>query len=229
MRGTSLASLAACLGLTLGGCAIPPSSPYASLAYQQVAPGWTLTLHEPLRIPANQAHADIQAVGSGEMDPYCEFEIDTVSESPQTVEPDVFEVWRVGRSISPSSDWGMSQPVQLAAVGISLGTGVGVLSDVGIGIGIGGGRGSTGVGIGIGIGDGYGGWWSGRDPPTQLFYKTRLWLRSAKQPGVRQVTCQWDQMTPSGAAYARHLTLEEIRRALGPAFTLAAPGGSPRP
>ena len=100
MRGTSLASLAACLGLTLGGCAIPPSSPYASLAYQQVAPGWTLTVHEPLRVPANQAHADIQAVGSGEMDPYCEFEIDTVSESPQTVEPDVFEVWRVGRSRS---------------------------------------------------------------------------------------------------------------------------------
>ena len=52
MRGTSLASLAACLGLTLGGCAIPPSSPYASLAYQQVAPGWTLTVHEPLRVPA---------------------------------------------------------------------------------------------------------------------------------------------------------------------------------
>lgn len=229
MRGTSLASLAAGLGLTLVGCVTPPSSPYASLAYQRITPGWTLTLHAPLRIPANQAHADVQAVGSGEMDPYCEFEVATVSESPQTVEPDVFEVWRVGRSVSPSSDWGMSQPVQLAAVGISLGTGVGVLSDVGIGIGIGGGRGSTGVGIGIGIGDGYGGWWSGRDPPTQLFYKTHLSLRSAKQPGVRQVTCQWDQMTPSGAAYARHLTLEEIRRALGPTFTLVAPGGSALP
>lgn len=44
------------------------------------------------------------AVGSGEMDPCCDLGISTVSELPQTVEPDVFEIWRVGRSISPSSD-----------------------------------------------------------------------------------------------------------------------------
>jgi hypothetical protein len=213
MRGIPLLSVAAGLAAVLSACATTASGPYADLAYQRVTPGSTLTLNVPLRIPANRAHADIQAVGSGEMDPYCEIEISTVSESPQGVEPDVFEIWRVGRSISPSSDWGMAEPVQLAAVGIGIGigagSGVGVYSD---------------LGIGVGIGGGYGGWFAGNKTPSQLFYKTRFWLRSAKQPDVRQMTCQWDQMTASGAAFARHLTVEEIRAALGSTFTLTLAG-----
>ncbi len=258
MRGIPFLSVAVCLPMVLTACATPASGPYADLAYQRVTPGSTLTLHTPLRIPANQAHADIQAVGSGEMDPYCELEISTVSESPQTVEPDVFEIWRVGRSVSPSSDWGMGSAVQLASAAgppqkddrgrptglVRAGTeacdrkarrpsGDGgweepvQLAAVGIGIGIGGGSGvgvSSDLGIGIGIGGGYGGWWAGRTPPTQLFYKTRFWLRSAKQPDVLQMTCQWDQMTASGAAFARHLTVEEIRAALGSTFTLTLAG-----
>jgi hypothetical protein len=191
----------ACAGLVLTACATA-SGPYNDLAYQRVGPGAALVLHRPLTIPAGQAHADIQAAGSGEMDPYCILEVSTVAESPRTVEADRFEVWRVGRSISPSSDWGMGAPLRVARVGV-------------------------GVGIGIGVGVGYGGWRAESLTPTQLFYKTRFWLRSTRQPEVRQLTCQWDQMTSSGAAFARHLTVSEIRAALGPAFTLTLSGESP--
>jgi hypothetical protein len=185
----------ACLGLA--ACATAPG-PYQDLAYQRVQPGSRLTLNEPLQIPAGQAHVDLQAVGSGEMDPYCVFEVSTLSESPQTVEPDTFEIYEVGRSISPSNYWGMQGPVMLAGVGI---------------------------GIGIGTGYGYGGWLAGPDSaPTQLFYKTRLWLRSVTQPNVMKMTCQWDQMTASGAAFARHLTVAEIRQALGKTFALTLAG-----
>ena len=185
----------ACLGLA--ACATAPG-PYQDLAYQRVQPGSRLTLNVPLQIPAGQAHVDIQATGSGESDPYCVFEVSGVFESPQMVEPDTFDIYQVGRSISPSNYWGLQGPVMLASVG-----------------------------IGIGIGTGYGGWLAGPDDsaPSQIFYKTRFWLRSAKQPNVMKMTCMWDQMTASGAAFARHLTVPEIRAALGKTFTLTLAGG----
>jgi hypothetical protein len=230
------ARLAAALAaLGLAGCVPAPGSPYRDLAYQRVVPGARLTLLVPLEIPARQAHVDVQGswVGQGasETDPYCSFEIETVSESPQWVEPDVFEIWRVGRSISPSSDWGQWAPVMLAGLDLHLspqtvvdaGTGVPIRSDTGARVTVG-----THVGIGVGFGSGaslgLGGGLADVDPPSQLFYKTRFWLRSARQPQVRLLLCQWDQMTPSGAALARHLTLAEIRWALGSTFTLTLPG-----
>jgi hypothetical protein len=197
------------------------------LAYQRILPGSTLTLHVPLRVPANQAHVGIQAVGSGEMDPYCQLEISTVSEAPQAVDPDVFEIRGVGRSISPSSDWGMRTPTPAnpGSLGVVLGEDSGLLGPTqpvqvaAVGFGV-----HSDLGVGVGIGGGYGAWSAGRTAPTQLFYKTRLALRSVKQPGVRQMTCQWDQMMASGAAFARHLTVGEIRAALGPSFALSLAG-----
>jgi hypothetical protein len=196
--------MAAVLGLA--GCAGGPD-PYRELAYRNVTPGARLTLNVPIEIPPGVAHVDVQVgrVGRGaaEAEPYCIFEVSTLSEAPQVIEPDTFEVWRVGRSISPSSDWGLQVDLMVAAIGI-------------------------GIGIGIGSDAGYG-WWAGNTPPTQLFYKTRLSLRSARQPSVLRLTCQWDQMTASGAALARHLTVSEIRAALAPTFTLSLAGEPPRP
>jgi len=218
----------ALLALTLSACAVPESSPYRHLAYQQIAPGARLTLHAPLQIPARTAHVTVQGSwvgrGASETDPYCLFEISTVSESPQWVEADVFEVWKVGRSISPSSDWGQDQPVRLAALGLGLG-GASRTAAAGASFVVGGEAGTRiDVSTQVGLGVGPRGWLAGDTPPTQIFYKTRLWLRSASQPQVRLLTCQWDQMTASGAAFARHLTLEEVRQALGQTFSLSLGG-----
>jgi hypothetical protein len=204
----------------LAACAAS-TGPYSELAYQRVPPGARVILNVPIEIPAGEAHVDVQGTwvgrGASETDPYCIFEVSTLSPAPQTVEPDTFEVWRVGRSISPSSDWGLREPVQVAGVGIGIGIGLGT---GGGGVSIGGGSGGVGIGLGIGTG----GWIAGDNTPTQLFYKTRFELRSARQPKVLRLTCQWDQMTASGAAFARHLTVSEVRRALGKTFTLVLPG-----
>lgn len=58
--------------------------------------------------------------------------------------------------------------------------------------------------------------------PTQMFYKTLFTLRSERQPGVRHLTCQSDQYA-AGIAIPRHLTVPEIRQALGDIFTLQLP------
>lgn len=56
-----------------------------------------------------------------------------------------------------------------------------------------------------------------------LYYKTEFHLRSEAQPTIRSMTCAWDQMAPGNRAMMRHLTLEEIRRALGDWMTLLPP------
>lgn len=57
------------------------------------------------------------------------------------------------------------------------------------------------------------------DRPGQMFYKTVFTLRSERQPGVKWMTCQSDQYA-AGIAIPRHLTVTEIRQALGEIFTL---------
>lgn len=61
------------------------------------------------------------------------------------------------------------------------------------------------------------------DRPSQMFYKTIFTLRSERQPGVKWLTCQSDQYA-AGIAIPRHLTVPEIREALGGMFTLELPG-----
>jgi len=73
---------------------------------------------------------------------------------------------------------------------------------------------SVGISIGLGI-DGGG--------PSVQTYATRMDLRSANQPEVFRLTCgQWEY-----PPFARHVTIGEMRRALGAVFTLrlAAGGG----
>lgn len=56
--------------------------------------------------------------------------------------------------------------------------------------------------------------------PSQLYYKTSLRLRSERQPTVRSLTCMSNQMMPGTYLAMRHLTLAEIRAALGAYFRL---------
>lgn len=63
--------------------------------------------------------------------------------------------------------------------------------------------------LGMTIGD------LGNDAPLQTF-ATRLYLQSATQPDVYRLSCgQWGYQPRD-----RHVTIAEIRRALGPVFTL---------
>jgi len=57
------------------------------------------------------------------------------------------------------------------------------------------------------------------DRPTNIYYKTTFRLQDAQQP-VRALTCMSNQNAPGNATFMRHLTLAEIRGALGTWFTL---------
>jgi hypothetical protein len=58
---------------------------------------------------------------------------------------------------------------------------------------------------------------------TFLYYITEFRLRDAAQPNLRGMTCAWNQMAPGNQALMRHLTVEEIRGALGGWMTLIPP------
>jgi hypothetical protein len=60
--------------------------------------------------------------------------------------------------------------------------------------------------------------------PSFLYYKTVFHLRDTVQPNIRSMTCAWDQMAPGNESLMRHLTLGEIRSALGDWITLIPPG-----
>ncbi len=59
--------------------------------------------------------------------------------------------------------------------------------------------------------------------PTFLYYITGFRLRDAAQPELRGMTCAWNQMAPGNQGLMRHLTLNEIRGALGDWMTLLPP------
>ncbi len=59
--------------------------------------------------------------------------------------------------------------------------------------------------------------------PTFLYYITTFRLRDPAQPDLRSMTCAWNQMAPGNRALMRHLSLDEIRRALGSWMSLIPP------
>ncbi len=59
--------------------------------------------------------------------------------------------------------------------------------------------------------------------PSLLYFKTEFRLRDAAQPSLRGMTCMWNQMAPGNMGLMRHLTLDEIRAAVGDWMTLAPP------
>lgn len=60
-------------------------------------------------------------------------------------------------------------------------------------------------------------------PPSLLYFKTEFRLRDANQPNLRGMTCMWDQMAPGNPFWMRHLTLDEIRGAVGDWMSLISP------
>lgn len=60
------------------------------------------------------------------------------------------------------------------------------------------------------------------DGPSHLYYLTEFRLHSPRQPAVRSLTCQSNQMS-AGIAIMRHLSLPEMRGALGDYFRLELP------
>lgn len=59
--------------------------------------------------------------------------------------------------------------------------------------------------------------------PSFLYYITEFRLRDPAQPALRGMRCAWNQMAPGSRALMRHLTLGEIRGALGDWMTLIPP------
>ncbi len=59
--------------------------------------------------------------------------------------------------------------------------------------------------------------------PSFLYYKTTFHLVDPAQPDLRSMTCGWDQMAPGNRGMMRHLTVDEIRAALGNWLTLIPP------
>ncbi len=173
MRPRLRTCLLACLGAWLvAGCAGNPT-PGAGTTY-----GW-LTLREPLTVPAGAATVRLQyglSVASNavqEHDPFCVFEIDTVSDSPQNVAPGRFRIVHWHRSEETIA--GMPRPWRVAF-------------------------------------DSDGG-------PSHLYFKTHFRLWHEAQP-VRALTCMSNPMAPGIGVFMRHLTLDEIRHALGIRFIL---------
>ncbi len=56
--------------------------------------------------------------------------------------------------------------------------------------------------------------------PTFIYYETEFRLHSPRQPDVRAMTCLSNQNAPGIAPFMRHLSLPEIRQALGLLFTV---------
>lgn len=160
-----------------------PDSPY--YPYPE---GTRLILNQVLEIPPGSATVRLQygrvvpRNGVQEHDPHCIFEIETVRQIAQCIEPDVFQVTRVQRSVWMSSLTPMA-PLLTLHVGL-------------------GGQGSG---------------------PTLIYYQTEFRLRSERQPVVRALTCQSNQNAAGIFPNMRHLTVPEIRQALGTLLSLELP------
>ncbi len=175
----------ACLAVLLWACDTPrsygPETPYYRFPAES-----RLVLNRALEIPPNWATVRIQngrPVAFGhvqEYQPHCIFEVYTVREEAQRIEPDTFSIVKVERS----------------ANSLALRSG-----------------------FFFSIGSAY----ADFDRPGQMFYKTIFWLKYGRQPDVRWMTCQSDQYA-AGISIPRHLTVTEIRQALGDLFTLDLPG-----
>lgn len=64
------------------------------------------------------------------------------------------------------------------------------------------------------------------DGPVSMFFITEFRLRDPLQPDLRGMTCAWDQLAPGNFPMMRHLSLDEIRWALGDWMRFIPPGGA---
>jgi hypothetical protein len=150
-------------------------------------PMGSLSLEMPVSIPPGAATLRLQygrvtafnAVQ--EQDPFCVFELETVSDRPQAVAPATFPITAMSRSVETFA----GMPVLPFHV----------------------------VRVSMGQDDG---------GPSQIYYKTTFRLAPNPQ-GARSLACMSNQYMP-GIAIMRHLSLGEMRQALGAYFTLDLSG-----
>jgi len=99
--------LVAVMSLLLVACA-QPGVPRFESPYYRVPLGSQLILHQPLTMPANLARIFIQngkVVTRRDIDqyyPYCEFEILTLKEVDQVIQPDRFKIHKLSKQMDTS-------------------------------------------------------------------------------------------------------------------------------
>lgn len=178
------------IALALAGCGHTPNYP-ADSPYYAYPSGARLTLSRAIEIPPDSATARLQfgqpvaRNGVREEEPHCIFEVNTVREVSQRIEPERLRVTGIQRRVQTLAGlpaWpyaaAFERPARLQRVGF--------MDD---------------------------------DGPSHLYFITEFRLASEKQPDIRALTCLHNQMMP-GVAIMRHLTLPEIRAALGDWFNL---------
>lgn len=186
LAALSLALLSLVLGL--GACSSTPERALPELGL--------LHLRSAIDIEPNAATARLQygrivaRNGVQEQDPFCVFEIDTVSDKIQTVPSGRFRITGISRSVETFA--GMPVVPQVGQYR------------------------PTRMNLRVGFGD--------DDSPTHIYYKTTFRLTDTEQlgqPHVRSLSCMSNQNAPGSAAFMRHLTMAEIRAALGDWLSLS--------
>lgn len=172
------------LALVAAACQPLSSYPIDSPYYQPPA-GGQLALNQAIEIPPDRATLRFQfgkpVPSVHEYDTHCIFEVTTLSETPQRIEPDLFQITQVR---SGSSLYG----AQHSQAGIMPAR------------------------------------WVFDDAPTHYYFKTEMFLRSAKQPQVLMLTCQHVWVVGTDWSRERPPTLAEMQQALGNYFTFRLPG-----
>lgn len=172
----------------LGACSSTPDREFTELGL--------LHLRSAIDIEPNAATARLQygrivaRNGVQEQDPFCVFEIDTVSDKVQTVPPARFRITGISRSVETFA-------------------GMPVMPHVGQ-------NWPSRMNLRVGFSD--------DDSPTHIYYKTTFRLTDTElhgQPQVRSLSCMSNQNSPGSAAFMRHLTMAEIRAALGEWLSLS--------
>jgi len=158
MAATLLASLA-----TLPGCGPARILDTERGGYLAVRQG-VFELQRELTVRAGRTRVYLQGgevvPGVDEFRPHCQFEVDTLRETPQTVRPDRFAITGVS---TRRDNVVAADHVQVAALE------------------------TAAVGVGIGVGFGHWGLFGGRESRRMYAYVFRLY--SAHQPDVRALTC----------------------------------------
>ena len=167
------------LVLSLTACANTPEGGYAV---------GRLSLQTPVTIPPGAAtlrlqYGRITAFNAvQEQDPFCVFELNTVAERGQAVEPAGFGILSINRSVETFAGMPAFQPM-FRPMRVAL---------------------------------------NDDDRPSHIYYKTTFRLAPNPQK-ARALTCMSNQLMP-GITFMRHLTLREMRDALGTFFTLDLDG-----
>lgn len=158
MATTLLASLA-----ILPGCGTPRILDTERGGYVPARPG-VFELHRELSVRAGRTRVYLQGgevvPGVDEFRPHCQFEVNTLRETPQTVQPDNFVITGVSTRMDNIV---ATDHIQVAALE------------------------TAAVGVGIGVGFGRWGLFDGRETRRMQAYVFRL--HSDRQPDVRALTC----------------------------------------